>query len=188
MLFPVKKAQPSNGTQASGANSNIGDKSQLAKTRLAKDFGTLDLPNNCAMKIIKTNTGQDDLQNFTVILTPTEESYWHGAVYPFAFTVPDNFPMEPPKVHCGETIYHPNIDLDGNVCLNILRKDWSAVLTINHIIYGLETLFADPNPEDPLNRDAATLQTHNLSGFIQEVKATLKGGMKHGKVFKKFRY
>ena len=188
MLFPVKKPTATAGTQATNANQANGDKSQLAKSRLSKDFATLDLPNNCAMKLHKNSTGNDDLQNFTVILTPTEESYWHGATYPFTFTVPDNFPMEPPKVHCGETIYHPNIDLEGNVCLNILRKDWSAVLTVNHIIYGLETLFADPNPEDPLNREAATLQSNNLPGFVQEVKSTLKGGMKHGKVFKKFRY
>ena len=34
-------------------------------------------------------------------------------------------------------VYHPNIDLEGNVCLNILREDWKPVLNINTIIYGL---------------------------------------------------
>jgi hypothetical protein len=24
-------------------------------------------------------------------------------------------------------VYHPNIDLEGNVCLNILREDWKPV-------------------------------------------------------------
>lgn len=38
-------------------------------------------------------------------------------------------------------MYHPNIDLEGNVCLNILREDWKPVLTINSIIYGLQYLF-----------------------------------------------
>jgi ubiquitin-conjugating enzyme E2 M len=33
-------------------------------------------------------------------------------------------------------IYHPNIDVDGNVCLNILREDWKPVLDINAVIYG----------------------------------------------------
>lgn len=38
-------------------------------------------------------------------------------------------------------IYHPNIDLEGNVCLNILREDWKPVLNINTVIYGLYHLF-----------------------------------------------
>ena len=38
-------------------------------------------------------------------------------------------------------VYHPNIDLDGNVCLNILREDWKPVLSISSIIYGLQFLF-----------------------------------------------
>lgn len=38
-------------------------------------------------------------------------------------------------------VYHPNIDLEGNVCLNILREDWKPVLNINTVIYGLILLF-----------------------------------------------
>lgn len=49
-------------------------------------------------------------------------------------------------------IYHPNIDLEGNVCLNILREDWKPVLNINSIIVGLQYLFLEPNADDPLNK------------------------------------
>lgn len=52
-----------------------------------------------------------------------------------------NYPHEPPKVKCETAVYHPNIDLDGNVCLNILREDWKPVLTVNSIVYGLQYLF-----------------------------------------------
>ncbi len=38
-------------------------------------------------------------------------------------------------------VYHPNIDLEGNICLNILREDWKPVLSINSVIYGLSFLF-----------------------------------------------
>lgn len=44
-------------------------------------------------------------------------------------------------------VFHPNIDLEGNVCLNILREDWKPVLSINSVIYGLQFLFmASPFP------------------------------------------
>jgi len=42
---------------------------------------------------------------------------------------------------CCLQVYHPNIDLEGNVCLNILREDWTPILNINIIIYGLFNRF-----------------------------------------------
>lgn len=38
-------------------------------------------------------------------------------------------------------VFHPNLDLEGNICLNILREDWKPVLTINSVVYGLNHLF-----------------------------------------------
>lgn len=45
-------------------------------------------------------------------------------------------------LHCVHTqVYHPNIDTEGNICLNILREDWKPVLSINSVVYGLNFLF-----------------------------------------------
>ena len=38
-------------------------------------------------------------------------------------------------------VYHPNIDFDGNVCLNVLKDQWRPVLEISQIIHGLNFLF-----------------------------------------------
>lgn len=73
-------------------------------------------------------------------------------------------------------VYHPNIDLEGNVCLNILREDWKPVLTINSIVYGLQYLFLEPNPEDPLNKEAAEVLQNNRRLFEQNVVKSMKGG------------
>lgn len=43
------------------------------------------------------------------------------------------------------------------MCLNILREEWKPVLDINAVIYGMSYLFYEPNPDDPLNREAAAL-------------------------------
>ena len=61
-----------------------------------------------------------------------EDCYWKGGKYMFYIDVPGDYPHKPPKVHLdvNTPIYHPNIDVDGNVCLNILRKDWSPVFEI----------------------------------------------------------
>ncbi|TMX02076.1 hypothetical protein EJD97_022656 [Solanum chilense] len=75
-----------------------------------------------------------------------------------------------------EQVYHPNIDLEGNVCLNILREDWKPVLNINTIIYGLYHLFTEPNHEDPLNHDAAAVLRDNPKMFESNVRRAMHGG------------
>ena len=48
------------------------------------------------------------------------------------------------------------MDLEGNVCLNILREDWKPVLNLNSVMVGLQYLFLEPNADDPLNKGAKT--------------------------------
>lgn len=69
------------------------------------------------------------------------QGFYKGGKFVFSFKVSPNYPHDPPKVKCKTMVFHPNIDLEGNVCLNILREDWKPVLTINSIVYGLQYLF-----------------------------------------------
>ena len=64
-----------------------------------------------------------------------------GGAFLFTFAVPPGYPHDPPKVKCATKVFHPNIDLEGNVCLNILREDWKPVLTVTSVVYGLNFLF-----------------------------------------------
>jgi ubiquitin-conjugating enzyme E2 M len=82
-------------------------------------------------------------------------------------------------------IYHPNIDVEGNVCLNILREDWKPVLDINAVIYGLIYLFYEPNPDDPLNREAAELFRNDIRSFERMVGRTLRGGHIDGQKYER---
>ena len=96
----------------------------------------MNLPKTCSTDF----PDPDDLLNFKLVICPDEGFYKNGR-FVFNFKVGANYPHEPPKVKCETQVYHPNIDLEGNVCLNILREDWKPVLTINSIVYGLQYLF-----------------------------------------------
>eukprot|EP00483_Globobulimina_turgida_P010183 UN10202 len=106
-----------------------------------------DLP-NCSLHV----PNKENIQNFIVaIKVDIRDSYWFGATYSFRFEIPDNYPFKAPKVTCLQKIYHPNIDVNGPICLNLLKKDWTPILTVQQIIHGLLFLFLEPNPADPLN-------------------------------------
>jgi ubiquitin-protein ligase len=79
----------------------------------------------------------DDILNFQLTIEPDEGMY-KGGSFLFNFTINQNYPHDPPKVKCTQKIYHPNIDLEGNVCLNILREDWKPVLNLNAVIVGMQ--------------------------------------------------
>ena len=102
-----------------------------------------------------------------------EDCYWKGGEYTFSIDVAPSYPHDPPKCLCKTQIYHPNIDLQGNVCLNILRGDWKPVLGINAVILGLIFLFIEPNDLDPLNHEAAKVMRENKKNFANVVKRTL---------------
>ncbi|KAA1111450.1 NEDD8-conjugating protein ubc12 [Puccinia graminis f. sp. tritici] len=95
-----------------------------------------------------------DLLNFTLTIKPDEGMY-KGGSFIFNFVINLNYPHEPPKVKCTQKIYHPNVDIEGNVCLNILREDWKPVLNLNAVIVGLQYLFLEPNADDPLNKGSS---------------------------------
>ena len=53
-------------------------------------------------------------------------------------------------------IYHPNIDLEGHVCLGLRKPGaWRCVMDVKYIVLGLLTILVDPNPDDPLNHEAS---------------------------------
>jgi ubiquitin-conjugating enzyme E2 M len=94
----------------------------------------------------------DDILNFTLTIEPDEGMY-KGGRFNFSFAINQNFPHDPPKVKCTQKIYHPNIDLEGNVCLNILREDWKPVLNLNAVIVGLQVGYSGRKQMDK-NRTA----------------------------------
>jgi ubiquitin-conjugating enzyme E2 M len=148
--------------------------------RIQKDIAELD-----GGTVAKTTfPNASDLTKFHVVVSP-DSGFWKGATYRFSFSIPPDYPHKPPKVHCETNIYHPNINLEGNVCLNILREDWKPVLDINAVIYGLIYLFYEPNPDDPLNHEAADLYRSNIARFKDTVLKTLRGGVFQGKTFER---
>ncbi|KAJ5220391.1 ubiquitin-conjugating enzyme/RWD-like protein [Penicillium chermesinum] len=169
--------------QAENAEGGAGKKKKkvtAAQLRVQRDLQELTLGNTMKM----TFPNPDDILNFTLSIEPDEGMY-KGGVFNFSFAVNQNFPHDPPKVKCTQKIYHPNIDLEGNVCLNILREDWKPVLNLNAVIVGMQFLFLEPNASDPLNKQAAEDLRANREAFKRNVRTSMSGGTVHNITFER---
>ena len=51
-----------------------------------------------------------------------------------------------PKVTFATRIYHMNISDRGNICIDILKHNWSPALSLFKVMLSLSSLLTDPNP------------------------------------------
>lgn len=147
--------------------------------RIAKDFSEMEIHEQRCYPVVFPDP--QNLLNFSLYLDieQTSQSYWKGGLFKFDFNIPPTYPHKAPKVvldvqRCR--IYHPNIDTEGAVCLNILKDDWTPVLDITQVFHGLKFLFLEPNPNDPLNLQAAEVLRNNPNRFQSNVNTSFQGG------------
>lgn len=73
-------------------------------------------------------------------------SPYSGGVFFLNIHFPSDYPFKPPKVNFTTKIYHPNINSQGAICLDILKDQWSPALTISKVLLSISSLLTDPNP------------------------------------------
>ena len=94
-----------------------------------------------------------------------DDSPYAGGVYFLNIHFPTDYPFKPPKVTFTTRIYHPNINSNGGICLDILKEQWSPALTISKVLLSICSLLTDPNPDDPLVPDIARKYKQNRDGY-----------------------
>uniref|UniRef100_A0A8B9V820 Ubiquitin conjugating enzyme E2 C n=1 Tax=Anas zonorhyncha TaxID=75864 RepID=A0A8B9V820_9AVES len=91
--------------------------------------------------------------------------------YKLSLEFPSGYPYNAPTVRFLTPCYHPNVDPQGNICLDILKDKWSALYDVRTILLSIQSLLAEPNIESPLNTHAAELWK-NQAAFKKYLRET----------------
>ena len=122
---------------------------------------TKEPPGNCAACL----KNEDNIFEWTGTILGPEDSPYADGVFFLDIKFPTDYPYTPPKVIFKTKIYHPNVDSNGNICLDILRDEWSSVLTISKLLLSICSLLTDPNPDDPLDKEIASQYRNDIEAF-----------------------
>jgi len=85
------------------------------------------------------------------------DTYYAGMTFKISLVFPQDYPYVAPVVKFVSPMWHPNVDMAGNICLDILKEQWSAVLNVQSVLLSLQSLLGEPNNSSPLNAQAARL-------------------------------
>ena len=98
------------------------------------------------------------------------DSPYEGGVFFLNIRFPADYPFKPPKVKFITRIYHPNINANGGICLDILKDQWSPALTIKTALLSLQALLCTPEPDDPQDAEVAQMYKSNKEEFLQTAR------------------
>ncbi|KAF8932398.1 Ubiquitin-conjugating enzyme E2 T [Haplosporangium gracile] len=116
----------------------------------------------------------DNIVHLQAEIAGPEDSPYHGGSFKIDIHIPDRYPFEPPRCQFLTRVYHPNIDEQGLICLDILKGPpkgtWLPSINITTMLISLQLLLAQPNPDDPLLVDVATEFKENRELFKYKAK------------------
>ena len=120
-----------------------------------------DPPANCSAGPVN----ESDFFNWEAVIFGPDDSPFVGGIFKLSIRFPSDYPFKPPIVTFLTKIYHPNINSNGGICLDILKDQWSPALTISKVLLSICSLLTDPNPNDPLVPEIAQLYKTNKAEY-----------------------
>ncbi|EDQ88931.1 uncharacterized protein MONBRDRAFT_37169 [Monosiga brevicollis MX1] len=139
--------------------------STLARKRLLRDLKKIKLDNTDG---IIAHPHSNNLMRWTATIFGPPDSVFANGVFRLQLDFPEDYPTRAPKVVFVTDVFHPNdvssplfspfnraVYVNGEICLDILQKQWSSAYNVGTILTSIQSLLDEPNPDSPANNEAA---------------------------------
>jgi len=131
----------------------------LTLSQAARLFKELkNLKSEPAEDVILYPRNDSDIFTWCAFIKGPPDTPYEGGSFELDIVVPTIYPLQPPQVRFVTKVFHPNIHFKtGEICLDLLKGQWSAVYTLQSVARSIAALLAHPEPDSPLNCDAGNL-------------------------------
>ena len=147
-----------------------GGKFSIAKIRLLNNFKHIKESQDTDDESVLASPHEDDIMVWDCVIFGPEDSVWENGVFKLTMKFSDQYPHKPPEVKMLTKVFHPNFYINGSICVDILKDQWSVIYDIRSILTSIQSLLTDPNPFSPANIKAAKLYIDNIEEYNKKVK------------------
>lgn len=117
----------------------------------------------------------DNLSTWTGTLYGPASSPYEGGSFTISLDFTTcNYPHRPPTVRFVQVPWHPNVYVNGNICVDFLSTQWTPAYRIESILSSLQSLLDDPNCSSPANPTASRQWLDNRAAFCAKVKSEME--------------
>lgn len=128
-------------------------------------------PENCSAGLIS----ESNIMHWTATIIGPVDTPYEGGAFNLDVRFTQEYPFKAPIIKFKTRVYHPNVDSAGNICLDILKETWSPALDMEKVLLSICSLLEDPNADDPLDPDSASMYREDINQFNQVAREyTLK--------------
>ncbi|KAM9758038.1 ubiquitin-conjugating enzyme E2 C-like isoform 2-T2 [Menidia menidia] len=84
----------------------------------------------------------DNLFKWIGTIDGAQGTVYEGLRFRLALDFPPAYPYQAPRVRFLTPCFHPNVDQQGSICLDILKDRWSALLDARSLLLSIQSLLA----------------------------------------------
>ena len=140
----------------------------IAQQRIQREFREVVKSKEIAESGVQLELVNDDLTELAGMVAGPPDTPYAGGKFKLEIKIPDTYPFSPPKVRFITKIWHPNISsVTGAICLDILKDQWAAAMTLRTVLLSIQALLAAPEPDDPQDAVVARQYQDNMAVFRQ---------------------
>uniref|UniRef100_A0A0A9XGU5 E2 ubiquitin-conjugating enzyme n=1 Tax=Lygus hesperus TaxID=30085 RepID=A0A0A9XGU5_LYGHE len=138
----------------------------IAAQRIRREFKEVIRSEEVAKCAIKVELVGDSFTELRGEIGGPPDTPYEGGVFNLEIKIPETYPFTPPKVKFVSKIWHPNISsVTGAICLDILKDQWAAAMTLRTVLLSLQALMASPEPDDPQDAVVAKQYKDHIETF-----------------------
>ncbi|KAI0224308.1 Ubiquitin-conjugating enzyme E2-22 kDa [Lamellibrachia satsuma] len=138
----------------------------IATARIKREFKEVVKSEEVAKCNIKLELKNDSFTELRGEIAGPPDTPYEGGNFVLDIQIPATYPFNPPVVKFVTKIWHPNISsVTGAVCLDILKDQWAAAMTLRTVLLSLQALLAAPEPDDPQDAVVASQYKESKDEF-----------------------